>query len=1676
MITFVPIILKRSIMMRLLFIFLFLTLLFFSSHAQVQSNGTGGGDWSNPASWQGGVVPDFTFGTITILAGDQINVNANFTIDQTTVQVGATLYVDPGAVLTINNGAGTDITVNGDLIVEGEFVLANGSTHAGMTAVNTSFLAGSIYRHQFTTTQGVIPLANWDTDSEVVIEGYISAFTATAAGNWGQNFGNFTWNCPAQTGIVTLAGFLVSMNNVEVLSTGTSLLRLSVNQNPTINMTGNLTIDGTARVDFSTTGTNTIVNIGGNLIYNSTNATGGGTRLTTTGSGTINLSGDFTMNAPGGQFNLAGGANGTGTLNISGNFDLQNGTVTESGGGSANGNIIFVGTDISHLFSNTGLISNTINYVIPSSNTLIVLGESQLRGTANSSLTVNGTLVVQSENGTGAIFTGAGTGVGNVRVTNRTYNTGAVIIYGGTGPQFIGNGQPNAPGTLTIINNPSGVSLNNTSAATVTIGGDLEVQTGNLTVELDGLDVGGDLNLSGGNVLFTTVGTVRTLTVSGNTLLDGGDIIVTSGTANANLILNGDITGSNFISFTGANSNLILNGSGDLSIDFPLSGSTTLETITVNRSGSGLVVFNEDLIVTAATTLSAGRIRMNANLTVGGVLNLAAGTTLFFEGQTLELRNQLTGTGLLSADAGSTLNILNTGTLGTVSFSPTGNTLGTFYINRPTAGALVTLNSPLLVESSFTLQDGDFLNTSGLSFGNGADVTRFNTAAFSAGSAVPGGGPYNLFYSGTTLTTGVEAQGSLQNLTSNVTGTVNAGSAITIASTLAVNSGTFNCGANAISTDVLNLSGTLNAATSTITLTGNFINNGTFTRGTSTVQFNGNTSIGGLNNPTFTNIIINGILTPPATLNLHGSFTNNGLFNNSGAGTVAFLGTAGIPQVVSGSAVTNFHNINVTNTSAVPDVIIESNQNMTGVLTLAATATFDADGAANNRIFTMISSSDDPTRDAAIAIFPNAAAQVQGNVTVQRYMSLEGPNSRIYRYISSPVQNATVADIQNEIPVSGSFTGSSVCTGCTSNPSMFRYNESVITGGIDDGYVAFPVASNAETLTPGRGYAIFVRGNIEPFLSAGSALWNVRGPVNRDNINYGVTFTSSGIPANDGWNLVGNPYPSTIDWDASSGWTRTNISGTIYTRNNATGQYAVYTSGSGGLNGGSRYIAMGQGFWVQTTGAAPNMVTNEQVKAAGTQTTFFRERSEYNVLKFAVTNGSLRDEAIVHFRDDATDNFDFHADAWKLPNTTLNLSTVVDGIGKLAINSFGDFNCTKDVKVDVSSVTPGNYSLEFSSIETFESYIGLFLIDNFLGQEIDLRNQPAYAFQVTSNPLSFGDGRFVIRFTGAEVRSDFIVEAETEICQGTEMEVRIDNSQPNVMYQVFKGSVGVSSGVPGNGMTVSLLVPSSALSIGAANLEVKGYLPGCSVKKVIPVTVVETYEVINAQGAERCLSGEVELTVANTQGEVFWFDDIQSTTPVGSGAEFITPVLTNSKTYYATVANSMGCEGQRIPVQAVVHQYDLASIRNEGNTLISNYTTGNQWLLNGTPIPGATEQEYDADASGLYSLQVTTTGGCLTNADLQFVFTGIESAFDPTIRVYPNPTVGKLYIEVESLSPVRARALDITGKEQVTSILKGSGSVKSGEIDLTNYADGVYILHIQKGDHVHQVKIIKTSK
>ena len=1564
------------------------------------------GLWNDASTWAGGVIPT-TANSTEIIVNHNISIPSAYSVTVDGMTVNAVVTINTGGTLTILSEGSPGFSQN---YIYGTLIRQDNSNLTGTTGNNLVFQSGSVYSHLFTTTQGSIPLASWHVNSTLQVEGYTTFTVGSAGGNWSQSFGNVVWNCPLQTGTFNMNGLLTSVaGNFRVLSTGTGVFQMATTQNPTIAIGGNLTVEGTSRVRLSTTGAapGTIYNVTGDFIYTSTNATG--SDLTTSGICTINIGSDFSMNAPGGL--LAVSRNGTDVLNIAGNFELISGTFSEVGVGS--GSINFVSPGVDHTFLNTGTISNVslLNYSIPASHSLRLIGESQMMGGNGSSLTVSGTVIVESENATGAIVTGSSSGVGNIRVANRIFNAGSRIVYGGSNPQFIGAGHTSTSGVDTEINNASGVSIELGAPTSLTLGNDLYVTTGNLNIGNDNLIVPGNVYLTGGDLLLNTTTLERTLQIDGEISLTGGSINVNSGDADAILVVNGTISGSNTIAFNGDNSNLEINGSGSLGMDFPLPGVTSVESISVDRTDA-TIAFSNDL-TTLDLTVVNGSVDMNAALVILDDLNLATGTTLYIEDHSLDLQSQFNNTlsgGVISSSATSSVTITGTGTLGTLSFSPTGNVLGTFILNRSTTGTLVTLESPLTISNTFTLTDGIFDNISGLTFGNGATVTRNSAASFTGTSAIPLGGPYNLIYTGGTMSTGAEARGVLNAVTCNA-GTITLTTALNASGIFTLTSGTFTSGANTVLVSSLVISaGTFNAPSSTLSLSGDLTNNSTFNRNNGTVNFNGTSSILGTSNPSFQNIVISGTLTSPTTLNIYGSFTNNGSFV-AGTNTVAFLGTAGVTQVVSGSSITTFNNATVANTTASPDLRIENNQNLRGILTLAANATMDADGAADTAVFTLLSTDDDPSVDAAIGIL-SGTSQVLGSVTVQRYMSIEGGsnsptfnNGRIYRYISSPVQNAIVQDIQGEIPVTGSFTGTSVCSGCGTFQSMFSYSELTVTDtngdGVNDsndGYQDFPVNGNKEVLVTGKGYTLFIRGNIPPISTRGNALWDVRNPINSGTVNFSplVSYTSSGNNANDGWNLVGNPYPSMIDWDAATGWTKTGLTNTIYMVDNAVSPfiYATY-NGTIGVNGGTRYIPLGQAFFVKSNGGPITFSATESVKAPTGQGTFFREEAPANVLRITLRQGTNRDETAIHFRDDATEQFDDYADAFKLQNNALNLSSSLDDGTKISINSLPALSCNKTIKLNVDNVEAGSYKLDFMEIESFTNNVIISLSDKFTGTSIDVNTVRSYEFAVTSDPKSFGSDRFEITVSPSYTSEFSLSTTKNSFCKGEDVSIHLNNTTSAYDYVVTIGDEEVSSQA-GNGSTLEISLPKEKLVIGANILKVTEKTSKCEVVIKKQVTSLNVEEI---QQANISIEGE--------------------------------------------------------------------------NILVSNFESGNTWYLNGTIIGG--ERLLNVYESGEYQLKVTQGSCItVSKQDITIKGSESDLSLEG-YRIYPNPvSLGTmLVVEAKELNATELPVVNSMGLVIGRILMQpkeGYGYI--GKFDLTEFPSGVYFVSIKNENKIKIFKVL----
>lgn len=1034
-----------------------------------------------------------------------------------------------------------------------------------------------------------------------------------------------------------------------------------------------------------------------------------------------NVNGNFTVLNTGGSTRTMRffDATSSNTLSIGGNLSVQNNSrVVFSSSGT--GNVVNIGG----------------NFLIASNATTV----STIASTGSCTLNVSGSFSLSSSSGTAtlALNSTSTPGSGIVNVTGDfTLGTGGVIsrsstIGGIANINFVGTGVRNYSNSGTYS---GAINFSVGSGATLTLGNSFLAGSGNLalngairvgstdpngaiqisvtngnirvsgtrtyspgsTIEYNGNAAqfigDGHPSLSGVNTIINNssgVSLASNVTISGNLTLTSGNLNV----GNNTLTLGGNVTpNANFISVTSASS-LVINGSGAFgTFPFP-AGDQTITNFTLNRS-SGSVTFGRNVTITGATVLNNGN--------------------LIFNNQTLTLNGSFSsGGGALSSNSASTLTIGGTGAFGELLFAVGGNTLNTFNFSRSSGSA--SINSSLTITTAFNLQDGDFTNSTGLSLANNATLTRNSTAQFLGVPIVQGAGEfYNVVYTGSTLSTGVElpttGDDNLDNLTIN-------GGPVTLTQNIIVNG------------DLILQNSSLNGNGFNITMAGSpgVWNRqlGSFTPGSGTVFIAGNISVQASSAPQFGNLIINSGATFTAragSMNISGNLQIDAAstFNHNG-GTLTFGG--GTTQTLAGANKT-FNNITVNKSGG--NLQLSSTVNLLGAFVVSSATTIESGGSLR-----LLSSSDGTSGNARIGSLP-AGASITGNVTVQRYIADEG---RIYRYISAPVSGFTVAQLQSEFPVTGSFTGSSTCSGCTTNSSMFAYDETV-AGGVDNGYFQFPVSSNTEALQVGRGYAPFVRDDIIP----GNVTIDWVGPVNQGSIALPVTYTNTGDATADGYNLVGNPFPSSIDWDNASGWTKTNISNVIAVRDNGAGGVFRYWDGSGGTFAGGE-IATGQAFWVRATGASPALVVNEQAKTS-TTATFYREKdieSMDHLLMIALTMNNITDYAFLRYRPQAFNILD-DFDAPKLNNASFDMYTFSEEGIPMAINAVNTIACGQSMALGIKDMPNGTFTFSREAFGFFEQF-DFYLKDNFTGVTTKLASNEVYEFVTNSDPASKAENRF----------------------------------------------------------------------------------------------------------------------------------------------------------------------------------------------------------------------------------------------------------------------------------------------------------------------------------------------
>lgn len=551
-----------------------------------------------------------------------------------------------------------------------------------------------------------------------------------------------------------------------------------------------------------------------------------------------------------------------------------------------------------------------------------------------------------------------------------------------------------------------------------------------------------------------------------------------------------------------------------------------------------------------------------------------------------------------------------------------------------------------------------------------------------------------------------------------------------------------------------------------------------------------------------------------------------------------------------------------------------------GVLTMSGTNTSTVLAANGN-----LTLNSDATGSAAVAAI--SGPSITGNVNVQRYIT-GGVGYRSYHLGSSPVYAATVSSnnvysinyLQNSMYLTGAAGGGFDKTG---NPTIYLYREdltpsnaSFVSGnfwGINainnapayNYFVSGTGGSGTYYLPAGNGYLFFFRGNrasasvtteTQTSYVPVTVTMTATGTLNQGQVvvhdwytaaSANLNYTGSGTGTNyavRGFNMVGNPYASSIDWEqfnsssTTSGIYGYNISSTIYELNPLTDNYDSYQKGGAYTNHGRRTIVSGQGFFVQATGttpALPQLIFNESAKTVNQNTglNLFMDTQagldaaqtpadEHLRLQLAIAQDSINtDDTYIGFSSADKSQFVTNEDApYKVGNGKVSLASYTSDSVRVAINKMPLPGSKQTViPLFVSARATGSYTLNMTELAGVAPIYEVWLIDKYSKDSLDMRKNPLYPFTISADTNSFGSNRFqlVIRQNDSLVFK-LVTFTGTKSASGSQLQWTTTNEQNYTHFTLERSNDG--------GATYSIIYGAASSSQGTYSFLDRSYLAG----------------------------------------------------------------------------------------------------------------------------------------------------------------------------------------------------------------------------------------------------------
>ena len=338
------------------------------------------------------------------------------------------------------------------------------------------------------------------------------------------------------------------------------------------------------------------------------------------------------------------------------------------------------------------------------------------------------------------------------------------------------------------------------------------------------------------------------------------------------------------------------------------------------------------------------------------------------------------------------------------------------------------------------------------------------------------------------------------------------------------------------------------------------------------------------------------------------------------------------------------------------------------------------------------------------------------------------------------------------------------------------------------------------------------------FLSVDECVVGVTGTPNVAHIHsLGYYNNQASTGSGAGWNLIGNPFPASLDWSTV---TLTNVNDAIYVWNPETNLYNYYVSGtqpSGTYFSNSsiiiRDIPPMQSFWVQATQSGATISTTSEDNTSTTlSTTVYKSFPDNLILSIENNSDSLLQDAL-WIKNVANTSLEFEGneDAWKFKNPNKPSIYTTDSLEEgIAINSI-DLSSYHYIPFTIETHLGGTYTLDLEEVVVNPNAYQVYLLDTELNTTHDFSSGVA---TISLDSATVYDDRFALfATTSSTVGLDDLNPELDWTAVATSEGISVSLDQLSVQYELIdingrtlsKGGFDYSTFIPVESAGVKIL-------------------------------------------------------------------------------------------------------------------------------------------------------------------------------------------------------------------------------------------------------------------------------